>query len=44
MQKDVDLRVSMKFCDFCLDETRDGEKFCIVQSAKDIFIIEDSKL
>jgi len=30
-------------CDICLDELRDEEKICLVQSAKDIFIIEDSK-
>ena len=32
-----------EICEFCLDESRDGEKLCIVQSAKDIFVIEDSK-
>lgn len=32
-----------EICEFCLDESRVGEKLCIVQSAKDIFIIEDSK-
>lgn len=31
-----------EICDFCLDESRDSEKLCIVQSAKDIFVIEDS--
>lgn len=32
-----------EICEFCLDESRDSEKLCIVQSAKDIFIVEDSK-
>ena len=32
-----------EICEVCLDDTRDNEKLCIVQSAKDIFIIEDSK-
>jgi len=32
-----------EICEFCLDDTRDNTKLCIVQSAKDIFIIEDSK-
>jgi len=31
-----------EICEFCLDESRDNEKLCIVQSAKDIFVIEDS--
>jgi len=31
-----------EICEFCLDENRDNEKLCIVQSAKDIFVIEDS--
>ena len=30
-------------CEICLDEQRDSTKVCIVQSAKDIFLIEDSK-
>ena len=30
-------------CDICLDENRDETNLCIVQSAKDIFIMEDSK-
>ncbi|HIP56082.1 MAG TPA: recombination protein RecR [Arcobacter sp.] len=30
-------------CDICLDDDRDDANLCIVQSAKDIFIIEDSK-
>ncbi len=33
----------MQICEYCLDESRDSRKLCIVQSAKDIFIIEDSK-
>jgi recombination protein RecR len=32
-----------EICEFCLDESRDNTKLCIVQSAKDIFVIEDSK-
>jgi len=32
-----------EICDYCLDESRNCELLCIVQSAKDIFIIEDSK-
>lgn len=30
-------------CDICLDETRHIDQICIIESAKDIFIIEDSK-
>jgi recombination protein RecR len=32
-----------EICDICLDNDRDKKNLCIVQSAKDIFIIEDSK-
>ena len=32
-----------EICEICLDETRDKKTLCIVQSAKDIFIIEESK-
>lgn len=32
-----------EICEICLDEDRDKLTLCIVQSAKDIFIIEDSK-
>ena len=32
-----------EICEVCLDESRDSSKVCIVQSAKDIFLIEDSK-
>ena len=32
-----------EICEFCLDDSRDNTTLCIVQSAKDIFIIEDSK-
>ena len=32
-----------EICEVCLDEQRDRSKVCIVQSAKDIFLIEDSK-
>ncbi|OQX72912.1 MAG: recombination protein RecR [Campylobacteraceae bacterium 4484_4] len=31
-----------EICDICLDEDRDGSKLCIVESAKDIFIIEEN--
>ena len=30
-------------CEICLDNDRENQKLCIVQSAKDIFNIEDSK-
>ena len=32
-----------EICEICLDNDRDNQTLCIVQSAKDIFIIEDSK-
>ena len=32
-----------EICDICLDEQRDSTNLCIVQSAKDIFQIEQSK-
>lgn len=32
-----------EICEFCLDDAKDHTKVCIVQSAKDIFIIEESK-
>ncbi|MCP4970766.1 MAG: recombination protein RecR [Arcobacter sp.] len=32
-----------EICDVCLDDSKDKTKLCIVQSAKDIFIIEESK-
>ncbi len=32
-----------EICEICLDEDRDNLTLCIVQSAKDIFIIEESK-
>lgn len=32
-----------EICEVCLDDTRTRTKMCIVQSAKDIFIIEESK-
>jgi recombination protein RecR len=32
-----------EICDICLDEHRDKTKVCLVQTAKDIFILEDSK-
>lgn len=33
-----------EICDICLDEQRDIQKLCIVESAKDIFILEEHKL
>lgn len=32
-----------EICEICLDDRRNKRKMCIVQSAKDIFIIEESK-
>jgi recombination protein RecR len=32
-----------ELCDICLDPTRDDYSLCIVQSARDIFVIEESK-
>ena len=32
-----------EICEICLDEDRDNETLCIVQNAKDIFIMEESK-
>ncbi|MEA3513038.1 MAG: recombination mediator RecR [Campylobacterota bacterium] len=32
-----------EICEICLDEDRDKSTLCIVQNAKDIFVIEDSK-
>jgi len=32
-----------EICEICLDEDRDSDILCIVQSAKDIFILEESK-
>ena len=31
-----------EICDICLDDRRDVQKLCMVESAKDIFVIEDS--
>ena len=33
-----------EICDICLDERRDIHKLCIVESAKDIFVLEEHKL
>lgn len=33
-----------EICDICLDEHRDTQKLCIVESAKDIFVLEEHKL
>lgn len=32
-----------EICEVCLDDSKDKQKVCIVQSAKDIFIIEESQ-
>jgi len=32
-----------EICELCLDESRNNEILCLVQSAADIFLIEDSK-
>jgi len=32
-----------EICEICLDDSRDEKILCIVQSAKDIFVIEESK-
>ena len=32
-----------EICEICLDDDREDNKLCIVQSAKDIFVIEESK-
>ena len=32
-----------EICDICLDDQRENDSICLVQSAKDIFIIEESK-
>ncbi len=31
-------------CDICLDERRDVRKLCIVESAKDVFVLEEHQL
>jgi recombination protein RecR len=31
-----------EICDICFDDSRDKHKLCIVESAKDIFVIEES--
>ncbi|MDD3323739.1 MAG: recombination mediator RecR [Sulfurospirillaceae bacterium] len=33
-----------ELCDICSDESRDHEKLCIVESAKDIFVLEEHRL
>ena len=33
-----------EICEICLDEDRDSTKICIVENAKDIFILEENKL
>lgn len=41
--KDCGCMSEHEICEVCLDETREKDKMCIVQSAKDIFIIEESQ-
>lgn len=41
--KDCGSMSEHEICETCLDDTREKEMLCIVQSAKDIFIIEESK-
>ncbi len=33
-----------EICEICLDEQRDDKKLCIVENAKDIFILEENSL
>ncbi len=33
-----------EICDICLDESRDSQKLCIVESAKDILVLEENNL
>mgnify|MGYP000019250534 CR=1 FL=1 len=33
-----------EICDICLDDRRDVQKLCMVESAKDIFVLEEHKL
>ena len=33
-----------EICDICLDERRDKTKLCIVENAKDIFVLEENHL
>jgi recombination protein RecR len=33
-----------EICEICLDEQRDDEKLCIVENAKDIFVLEENNL
>ncbi len=33
-----------EICEVCLDESRDESKICIVENAKDIFILEENRL
>lgn len=33
-----------EICDICLDELRDNQKLCVVESAKDIFVLEEHRL
>ena len=32
-----------EICEYCLDESRDSSKLCIVQSAKDILLLKIQK-
>ena len=33
-----------EICEICLDESRDHSKICIVENAKDIFVLEENRL
>jgi recombination protein RecR len=33
-----------EICEICLDESRDESKICIVENAKDIFVLEENRL
>jgi len=33
-----------EICEICLDEQRDDKKLCIVENAKDIFVLEENNL
>jgi recombination protein RecR len=33
-----------EICEICLDDQRDDEKLCIVENAKDIFVLEENNL
>ena len=33
-----------EICEICLDEQRDNTKLCIIENAKDIFVLEENNL